>query len=146
MKNILTRFAFLILVFHCYSISAQVQQEQLIGTWILDYSKSINTMSEQSKKDYALISEGIKKLYEQSFKVKTIIFNDNGSFVQQIVNGQQLLGTWVLDNNKNIIIKNQQGNPLVFKIVTLSATIMVLLLQKKENEQTVLSNWYLNKN
>lgn len=146
MKNIWTRFAFLILVFHCYSISAQVQQEQLIGTWVFDYSKSIDKIDEQAQKDYALMPDVIKNQFEQSYRGRKLIFNTNGSFIQQTIDGKQILGSWKLDNNQNISVTSPQGGTIVFKIVVLSDVILVLQLQKKGNQQIILSQWYLNKN
>jgi len=146
MKNIWTRFAFLILVFHCYSISAQVRPEQLIGTWVFDYSKSIDKIDEQAQKDYALMPEVIKSQFEQSYRGRKLIFNTNGSFIQQTIDGKQIVGSWKLDNNQNISVTSPQGGTIAFKLVVLSDAILVLQLQKKGNQQIILSQWYLNKN
>lgn len=147
MKNIFKSIVFFVLIFNCYSGIAQIKREQLIGTWIFDYTVSISKMEAKAKMHYDKMQEVSKNRFEKSFKDRKLSFNSDGFFSQQTADGMSISGTWTLSgNHQNIIMTNQQGNILELKIKKLSVSSLVLKPANTGKGQVMLSEWYFIKN
>lgn len=147
MKNIFKSIVFFVLILNCYSGVAQIKQEQLIGTWIFDYTMSISKMEEKAKMHYNKMQESSKNRFEKSFKDRKLNFNADGSFLQKTSEGGLISGTWVLNaDDQSIIMTNQQGNILEFKIKNIAASLLILNPVNTVKDQAMLLEWYFIKN
>lgn len=147
MKNIFKGIVFFVLIFNCCSGIAQIKREQLIGTWIFDYTESISKMEEKAKMHYNKMQELSKNRFEKSFKGRKLNFNADGSFLQKTSDGVSVSGVWVLSaDNQNIIMTNQQGNILELKIKNIATSLLVLKPINAVKEQGMLLEWYFIKN
>lgn len=147
MKKIFKNIGIFILIFNCYSLTAQTLENQLIGTWFFDYESSMAKMGEMSKKHYDKMELVSKNYFEKSYKGRKIIFNKDGSFLQQQPEGSQISGKWLLSNNKpNIIMTNLHGEVLEIKIVRVSNSTLVVKPKSNDKGQMMLSEWYFIKN
>lgn len=147
MKNIFKSIAFFVLIFNCCSGIAQIKREQLIGTWIFDYTVSISKMEEKAKMHYDKMQEISKNRFEKSFKGRKLNFNSDGSFLQNTSDGNSISGLWTLGrDNQSIIMTNQQGNILELKIINISASLLILIPVNTAKEQGMLLEWYFIKN
>lgn len=147
MKNIFKSIVFFVLIFNCYSGVAQIKREQLIGTWIFDYTMSISKMEEKAKMHYNKMQESSKNRFEKSFKDRKLNFNTDGSFLQKTSEGSLISGTWILNaDDQSIIMTNQQGNILEFKIKNIAASLLILNPVNTVKDQAMLLEWYFIKN
>lgn len=145
MKNILKTIIFLILIFNCYSVSAQIQREQLVGTWVFDYESSMVNMDEKAKKVQAK-SPTLQGRLERSYKNRQITLFDNGIYLLRLPGGKQVEGNWTVHavNGNRIIIKTET-HVQNFIIVRLSQTELVLRLINDGKAKPMFATWYFTK-
>lgn len=145
MKNILKNTILLILIFNCYSITAQSQKKQLIGNWIFDYEKSLVNIDGNAKKALTKLS-GMESKLERSYRNRQITFYDNGNFLLRIPNGKKIEGNWEMntENSKVILIKTQtfQQNLILVKNLP---TELVLRPVNTGKAKPMFATWYFKK-
>lgn len=144
MRNIFKSIAFLILIFNCYSVTAQIQREQLVGTWVFDYESSMANMDENAKKVLAK-SPTLQGRLESSYRNRQIILAIDGSYSLHLPDGKQVLGTWELDTNGNTVIIHYQNQNENLSIVTVLSTALVLKPVIDGNVKPMFSTWYFTK-
>lgn len=145
MKNIFKNIGLFILIFNCYSSTAQTQREQLVGTWVFDYETSLTHMDEQAKKALAKIPTMQGRL-ESGFKNRRITLASDGNYLLHLPDGKEVAGTWELDTiNGNGIIIHYQYQIENLSIILLSSQALVLKPENNGNAKPMLSTWYFTK-
>lgn len=145
MKNIITRIVFLILIFNCYSVTAQIQKEQLVGTWIFDYPTSVANMDVGAKKVYEK-NQKLQVGLESSFRNRQLSFYSDGNYLLRLATGKQVPGTWnVKAINGNKILMSSLKHTENLTVVMLSATSLVLKPINNGKAKPILGTWYFTK-
>lgn len=135
------------LIFTSLKISAQTQQEKLVGTWIFNYELSIANVRPEAKKTLDLMSDLYRKKIERAYKGRKIIFRPDGSFTQELSDGTQINGLWTLENDANdIVISILQKQIQILEIKLLSSTSLIVALKSDDNMKPIISEWYFSKN
>lgn len=128
MKNIVKNISVLLLLFNCFVITAQTQQEQLLGTWTFDFESSKTNMEEKAKTILQKMPSAQEKL-EKAYKNRQITFGSDGSYILRLADGNQTTGTWIVDStaqNNSITITTSQNQIQHLVIIMFSKNILVL--------------------
>lgn len=146
MKNIIKTIILLILIFDCYSITAQIKNKQLVGNWVFDYEKSFSNMDSNAKKALTRIT-GMQSKLESSYRNRKITFYDNGNYILHIPNGKKVEGNWNMNNEKanNVIIKTKKQQQQNLNIINNTPTELVLMPENSGNAKPFFSIWYFKK-
>lgn len=128
MKNIFTRFAFLILIFNCSSVGAQIQTDQLLGKWELDYNVTSVLMEADVKKVFNSLPETNHSIIEKAYKGRQMIFMNNHVFELKLSDGRSSIGEWKLNLGEKVLkIKNKKNNKeYLYKIVNLDSKTLLI--------------------
>ena len=115
----------------CFTFSGMAQNntnknEQLIGTWSLDYQKSLTKMDSVPKKRFNNNTR-LKTHIEESYKGRQLVFSANGSFTQIQPDGREMRGTWtVVERESTLTITSPEGQKFSFQIIKLNNNHLVL--------------------
>jgi len=132
------------------SLSVQSQsldnmEQQLIGSWTLDYATSQSKMGLEARAHYNKMSTARKTQLEKAYKGRTMVFNSDNSFTQQLSGGHQVLGTWEI-NNDLLILKNLAGRVKSYQLKSLTETSLILKKEDTGNHHAMFSELYFTKN
>src|SRR4051812_31720677 len=101
-KNIL---ALIFLVFIQVS-NAQTANEQIIGTWVLNYESSLSKMEDREKTQYNVMPEQERAKIESVYRGRKITLDSNKNFIQTLANGIQSVGIWALEDGDYLTISS----------------------------------------
>ncbi|MFY0651639.1 MAG: hypothetical protein JXQ96_06375 [Cyclobacteriaceae bacterium] len=124
--------------------SIQENRESLIGTWALDYNKSIDQIDSSSKTHYDGLSNEKKNRIADSFTGRKMIFGEDGTYTLQLNRGMVVSGTWELTDELTILI-GLDGKQFEQKIISISSSEMLLNLGGDQSKNRLFRKWYLNK-
>lgn len=145
MKNVITRVIFVILIFSSYSSVAQIQRDQLVGTWVFDYSSSVANMDAGAKKVYEK-NQKLQVGLERSFRNRQLIFDDKGNYLLRLASGKQVPGTWNMNAiNGSKLLMSSSKHTENLTVVMLSATSLVLKPMNNGKAKPILGTWYFTK-
>lgn len=145
MENIITRIVFLILIFNCHAGFAQIQKEQLVGTWVFDYTTSVANMDAGAKKVYEK-NQKLQVGLERSFRNRQLIFDDKGNYLLRLASGKQVPGTWNMNAiNGSKLLMSSSKHTENLTVVMLSATSLVLKTMNNGKAKPILGTWYFTK-
>ena len=145
MKPYYILFISIILFSFSVDVWSQNTQEQITGTWVLNYEDSVSHMKADAKVRYRKMKLESKNRLEKAYKDRTLTFNIDGDFIQQSSNGRRITGTWSL-NNGSIVLTNTQGKTQSLFIKELTALSMVLNLKARGTSKPIFSELYYIKN
>lgn len=147
MRKNIKKIIFLILIFNCYSITAHIDENPIVGTtWLFDFETSKVNINEISKKHYNKMQLVSKKNFEKVYKGRKMIFNTDGIFFQQQSDEEQIAGKWSLSTNKrDITIVNFKGEVLEIRVESVSNSTFVLKQKENQNEKHCCLNGILLK-
>lgn len=127
LKHYCTIIILLIVFVLPIKVFSQSNQEQLLGTWVFDYDASFAKMDSISKAHYNRMDANRKTQMEKAYKGRAMTFGNDGSYVQQSIDGHKIVASWVLsDNSKDIVVTNPEGKELRLKIKKIGANFLVL--------------------
>ncbi|WP_140487125.1 hypothetical protein [Flavobacterium sp. GSA192] len=143
MKNIFTYIV--LFIFSCNAGFAQIQKEQLVGTWIFDYPISVANMDAGAKKVYEK-NQRLQVGLESSFKNRQLTFDSRGNYLLRLASGKQVPGTWnvnAINGSKLLMSSSKHTENLT--VVMLSATSLVLKPINNGKAKPILGTWYFTK-
>jgi hypothetical protein len=139
-------FLFLIIFSFSNSAFSQNLDNELVGSWILNYEKTLDLMDEKAKKHYtemgAIRQEKVKKAYQN----RKLIFEATNRFVQESGGGHKIEGTWFFNNETDIEISTSRGIIRYFKIKKLHGNTLIISSVNHNNDMNMLiAHWHLTK-
>lgn len=138
--------SFLLLILNCFTITAQMQQELLQGTWNFDYNNSVANMEESAKAILLKIPVAQGKL-ESSYRNRQITFNANGNYIFRLSDGREDTGTWAINGTSGtaIALVNSQGRVQNLTVLMLSSKALILKPVNDGKGKPMFSKWYFIK-
>ncbi|AUP77429.1 hypothetical protein C1H87_01315 [Flavivirga eckloniae] len=101
-------------------------------------------MSTNSKRNFDAMNPENKTRFKTIYRGRKLTFKTNGTFLQELSNGKNTLGIWSLENN-NLVLKPEKGSVWIFKIYKLSDTRLILKLENKGSNITIMPKWIFTK-
>lgn len=146
MKNIVKNISVLLLLFNCFTITAQTQQEQLLGTWTFDFESSKANMEEKAKTVLQKMPSAKEKL-EKAYKNRQITFGSDGSYLLRLADGSQIKGTWTVNNTaqSNSITITASQNQIQHLVIIMLSDNTLILKQEDTKGTPMFSKWYFTK-
>lgn len=145
MKNIYRSIVLIVLIFSSYLGMAQNQKEQLVGTWVFDYPRSVSNMEAGAKKVYEK-NQKLQLGLESSFKNRQLIFDSKGNYQLRLASGKQVPGTWNVNAvNGNKLLMSSSNRTANLTIVEITASTLVLKPIHDGKAKAVLGTWYFTK-
>lgn len=130
-------------------LSVHAQQTirvQLIGTWVFDYNASFAKMESKVKAKFDAISQERRSRIENAYRGRKININSDGSYLQVLADGRQIIGTWVLNSkNQTLEITNLRGQMQEQKIKELTHTALTLKPKGIGKGQMILTELHYTK-
>ncbi|KDN55707.1 hypothetical protein [Flavobacterium seoulense] len=128
MRKIFTHFTFLMLIFNFYPVAAQIQEDQLLGNWELNYKVTSEQMAADAKKVFNSLPESSHSSIEKAYKGRQIAFMNNHLFELKLSDGRSSVGKWQLNLFEKVLkIKNDRNNKeYLYKIIELDDKILFI--------------------
>lgn len=119
-------------------------EAKLIGTWILDYSKTLSEIKQEAKNHYDKLSPNRKQGIEDSFSQRKMTFSSDGNYTLVVNASRQVSGSWNLkdDDTLEITIENRT---IVQSISNISNNNLELELEQDNASKRLFDTWYLDK-
>jgi len=124
------------------------RKEQLVGTWLLDFDKTISQIDSKAKEVYGKMNLVFKENLKKSFSKRKIIFKADGTYIIEIKPGIQQQGTWqLLDNEIDLLIVMDYGKRYNRRIESINSSKLILNLGEHKNQpsKALLQKWELKK-
>ncbi len=149
MKYNKNRVIILMVLLSLFAINKGLSQNSidpnlLTGTWMFDYDESKTKMDAKTKEHLQTMKPERKTKFEASYKNRKLTFNTDGTFMQQLANGKEVLGAWSLNNNK-VVLTTTKGSSRALKIKTLTASLLILKYENKGKSKMMMSEWNFTK-
>jgi len=126
------------------SNSNKQNKEHLIGTWGLDYNKTINQIKADSKKNYDSLKVDKKEQIRTSFSSRKVIFSQDGTYTLIVKPGLDVVGTWQLkEDNITLVIVLKDNKSITQTIETINSSHMLLNLGGDQSTGRLFRKWYL---
>ncbi len=141
-------YIFLLIAVTSLSINAQNSspQERLIGTWTLDYQSSFSNMKSDLQERFGTLSETDKNRIISIYQGRKLIFTQEGTFTQTLSDGRNIHGDWTLSDNGTVLsITSPGGHKLKQKIISLTASILVLKLDTPNADRAYFSTMHFKR-
>ncbi|TJY37385.1 hypothetical protein [Pontimicrobium aquaticum] len=119
--------------------------EKLIGTWVLDYNKTINNLKQEARQYYDGLGTERKQSLQSSFNQRKIIFGADGSYTLVVNAQRQVTGTWNLKQDGVTLELVADGRTLTHTLGNVSNQNLELHLQTNPEAKQLLGTWYLDK-
>lgn len=121
--------------------------ERLIGTWTLDYGKTINGIKQTSKDYYDTLKAEKKKGIQASFEQRKMTFSQDGTYTLVVNSNRQVTGTWKLNNDDVTleIVLSEGGKAITQTIERIDNLNLVLGLGNNGSLNSLFDMLYLNK-
>lgn len=128
-------------------MSQQIADHQIIGEWVFDFETSLEQMDDPAKNHYENMNAKIQVNFQQAYQNRRFYFDPGGVFSQELANGSQAEGLWIIGRNNKIEITGHSGKVIGFKIVELNDNNMVFIPVKSDegSANMLFSKWYLKK-
>jgi hypothetical protein len=123
-----------IVLFNCTQlINAQVTEEKLLGTWVLDYEKCISNMSTEAQSNFMKIEQNSKRLsrFESIYKGRKITFLANAEFSRELSTGKITKANWILINTNSIDLTYDEDHKSNFIIELIGDDNLTMTNKKK---------------
>lgn len=138
--------AFLAGPLHAQGKKADKTAGLLVGTWALDFEKSIEHSQKGPQIDLNGLSPDRVEFIRKAFEQRKLTFHKKGSCLMEFSPGRHVSGSWeLLGDKQTIAIKFEDGKRSKQKIEQISATSMVLQLEKGKAGKQLFDKWYLVK-
>lgn len=153
MKTILKNLAFILILTISNgslvaqeSINNETVESLLIGTWALDYDKSIGQLEPEPKAYYDNLDDEKKGRIKNSFSKRKITFMEGGGYILEVSPEKQLHGTWQLqDHAKSLKIIMDGGNQLDQHIEDITGLTLYLDMGGNRSVNRLFRKWHLSK-
>ena len=125
----------------------QLKSEDVIGTWLLDYNKSKQTMAENVKKQLSVMETAQRKQVEDSYLDRELVFEEDGVLTILLKDGTNIKANWTLDEISQVItIKDAGGKSRTYTIPECRNDKLVLRV-RTNSTQTLpfITEWHLKK-
>ena len=125
----------------------QLKSEDVIGTWLLDYNKSKQTMAENVKKQLSVMETAQRKQVEDSYLDRELVFEEDGVLTILLKDGINIKANWTLDEISQVItIKDAGGKSRTYTIPEYRNNKLVLRV-RTNSTQTLpfITEWHLKK-
>ena len=125
----------------------QLKSEDVIGTWLLDYNKSKQTMAENVKKQLSVMETAQRKQVEDSYLDRELVFEEDGVLTILLKDGTNIKANWTLDEISQVItIKDAGGKSRTYTIPEYRNNKLVLRV-RTNSTQTLpfITEWHLKK-
>ncbi|WP_347924804.1 lipocalin family protein [Pontimicrobium sp. SW4] len=119
--------------------------DKLIGTWVLDYNKTLNNIKQEAKQYYDGMTIDRKQSLQNSFNQRKMIFEADGNYTLVINSERQVTGTWDLKQDDITLELVAGGRTITHSIGNLSNQNLELHLEKSTEAKQLLGTWYLDK-
>ncbi len=126
-----TRYIILPLILLIYTASlkltAQTQQAQITGSWILNYQATLQKVSPTGKAHLDTIPSAQRTKIENIYKGRKMIFHADGRFKQILANGQSVEGSWSINTHGDKLhITDPNGRKHTQTIISLTPNTLAL--------------------
>ena len=119
--------------------------ERLIGTWAMDYNKSLGQAQSKSRSHYDTLKQEKKNHIKNSFSSRKITFQEDGVYILQLRPGQQVSGIWKLQSDDVSLHISIQDKQFEQRIENISASTILLNLGGDQDENRLFRNWHLKR-
>jgi Lipocalin-like domain len=124
----------------------QAEKEKLLGSWVFDYNASFEKMEPTVKAELDTISQERRSRIENVYRGRKITITSDGSYLQQLSNGHQFKGTWVLNSkNQTLEITDTAGRTQEQKITELTSTTLILKPKGISHGQMIVKELHFTK-
>ncbi len=127
-------------------ISSLISQAQinpnLQGSWSLDYTTTINSLSGTSLEKYNSVNDVIKQKLLNLYQGRNFIFNNNGTYQMSGTNGNVRQGNWSITNNTLLRLVDGVSNQIILYNISYTNTHMVLSKQGVTVNASIIPNLY----
>ena len=131
---------------HAQGKKADKTAELLVGTWALDFEKSIEHSQLNPQVVLGQPPAGRHELIRKTFNQRKLIFRENGVCQMELSPGKRITGSWELLYDQRVIaIKFEDDKRSKQKIEQISSTSMILQLEKGKAGKQLFDKWYLVK-
>lgn len=145
-KNLIV-LVFSLLIIPFTVMGQQIADDQVIGEWVFDFETSLEQMDEPAKKHYENMQANNLANIQQAYQNRRFYFGPGGAFLQELANGAQAEGFWIIGRNNKIEITGNNGKVIGFKIVELNDLDLVFIPVKSDEgaANMLFTKWYLKK-
>ena len=119
--------------------------ERLIGTWGMDYNKSIGQVQSKSRSHFDTLKQEKKNRIKNSFSGRKITFQEDGGYILELRPGRQVSGTWKLQRDEVTLVINVEGKQFEHRIENISSSTMLLNLGGDQDKNRLFRKWHLKK-
>ena len=122
-------------------------QEQVIGTWSIDYEEMMSNLEEPSREHLDSMKVARRSRILNNYKGRKITFGSDGSYYQLLADGRNVSGTWqLIESDSQIEVTGPDGKAKLFQeIIKLSDTYMILRPIVEDTKTMTIPIWYFTK-
>lgn len=142
---LLTIFTLSASTIYAQANSNRKNTERLIGTWAMDYNKSIGQIQSRSRSHFDTLRQEKKNRIKNTFGGRKITFQRDGGYILELRPGRQVTGTWELQSDNATLIISLQDKQFEQRIENVSTSTMVLNLGGDQNRNRLFRKWHLKK-
>lgn len=122
------------------------QNNQIVGTWKMDFGKSKAKMTEDKKSALNDLDPQSRSQIESKYKNRELIFRKDKSFSLMIKGDEVIIGTWeITPNKKSIVVKPERGEKYHYDIVSMNANRLRIRPRVKSESNLLFPEWNLVK-
>jgi len=126
--------------------SKNKNRERLIGTWTLDYNKSISQINSKAKIYHDSLKQEKKNFIKTSFSSRKMTFKKEGGYTLEIRHGKIKRGTWeLLEDQTTLVLQMDDEKRYEQHIEKISTSTMTLNLGGDQSKGQLFQKWYLKK-
>lgn len=122
-----------------------IDPRDLIGTWELDFDKSIGQIKSKSKSHYDGLKNDRRDRIKNSFSQRKVTFGSGGSYVLDVRSDRQVTGTWKLVGDDTLLISLNDGSEHYQKIEKVNPVSLTLNLGGAETKNRLFDKWSLKR-
>lgn len=128
------------------TIQAQTIEEQLTGSWTFDDQTAFSELSAATQAHFDSIPTAQVMAMKVLYIGRTVNFNADGSFVQQLADGRSVTAQWAYDATLNaVVITHANGGVFKQKVEQLNTTSLLLLPIVDEQVTMYIDRWHFVK-
>ncbi|MEO1256065.1 MAG: hypothetical protein AAFY41_14440 [Bacteroidota bacterium] len=103
--------AFVLFAAHTFCLNVHAQSTDFVGSWKIDFDKTVQLLSTDSRVDYDSMDVSVKNQMKAQLINQRFNFNADGTFSAGVQGGTFHNGNWQT-NNSSLILKYDQGYEL----------------------------------
>jgi hypothetical protein len=121
--------------------------ERLIGTWVLDYDKTLQGIKQTSRDYYNTLKAEKKEKIQSSFEQRKMHFSQDGTYTLVVNAELQVTGSWQLkeDDITLEIILSGSDKVITQSIEHIDTNKMILALGGSDASNSLFDKWHLEK-